>query len=74
MKRRFAETLLLNVNGLNPGICPSVAIAVIAALGVAKMTNAFAPLLAMWMTWLLIHRPRVGDVVRLRVDDLVRVR
>ena len=57
MKSRFADTLLWNVNGFQPGICPSVASAVIDAVGVAKMTNTFAPLDAMWTTWLLITGP-----------------
>src|SRR6476660_10094159 len=51
MKTGFDETLLLNVNGCQFGIFPSVASAAIAALGVAKMTNTSAPLLAMWTTW-----------------------
>src|SRR5580765_3947606 len=51
MKIGFAATLLLIVNGCQFGICPSVASAAIAALGVAKMTNASAPLVAMWTTW-----------------------
>src|SRR6478609_7324972 len=51
MKTGFEETLLLNVNGCQFGICPSVASAAIAALGVAKMTNTSAPLEAIWTTW-----------------------